>query len=89
MRSLIFEHQSLTNAISHPLIYPISSKGQFLTPRMALCVKLPTTLAQKTVKCRWFARARGGSWGGGMSKFRFDQRMTLRLLTFVCEANIE
>ena len=50
MRSLIFEHQSLTNAISHPLIYPISSKGQFLTPRMALCVKLPTTLTQSIHK---------------------------------------
>lgn len=44
-----------------------------------------------TVKWPWFARARGGSVcvGGGMLKFRFDRRMTLRLLTFVCEVNIE
>ena len=36
-------------------------------------VKFPTSLAQKIVKCPWFARV-----GGGELKFPFDRRITAK-----------
>ena len=38
-------------------------------------VKFPTPLAQKIVKCPWFARVEEG---GGELKFRFDWRITAK-----------